>query len=144
MLGRKDFTRQELDHARATIDRQLAAYRALETATHASGDKDAVTALEAFEPLFFDNLALTLDRFFVHRLRSVTGKDGNPLNELELIADSLLNNGGTLRGNNVIKYRPDDSVLELRPGDTIALRLADFERLADAFFVDLERKFVTA
>lgn len=42
----------------------------------------------------------------------VTGKDGNPLNEVELLADSLMNNEGILRGNNVIKLIPDQSVLK--------------------------------
>lgn len=56
-----------------------------------------------FEPLFFNNLALALDRFFVHRLRVVTGKDTNALNELELICDSLMNNENVMRGASVIK-----------------------------------------
>ena len=30
----------------------------------------------------FNNMTLVLDRYFVHRLRTVTGKDGNPLNQL--------------------------------------------------------------
>jgi hypothetical protein len=40
--------------------------------------------LEAFETLLFNNMILVLDRNFVHRLRMVIGKDGNPLNEVEL------------------------------------------------------------
>jgi hypothetical protein len=42
----------------------------------------------------------------------VTGKDGNPLNEVELLTESLINNG-VLRGNNVIKHVPTESVLKL-------------------------------
>lgn len=33
----------------------------------------------------------------------VTGKDGNPLNEVEMLSDSLMNNDGVLRGINMIK-----------------------------------------
>lgn len=83
-----------------------------------------------------------LDRFFVHRFRMVAGKDGNPLNEVELICDSLMNNDGVLRGNNVIKYVPDQSVVKLNLGDRIQLTADDFERLSAAFFEELERRFL--
>ena len=143
MLGRKDYTREELDNGKASIDRQLAAYRALATAV--SGAKDggkAEAALDDFEAPFFNNMVLALDRPFVHRLRVTTGKDGNALNEVELLVDSLINNGGVLRGNNVIKVVPDESVLKLQIGDPIRLSGDDFERLAAAFFAELDRKFV--
>jgi hypothetical protein len=87
-------------------------------------------------------MTLALDRYFVHRLRVVTGKDGNPLNEVEPRADSLLNNNGVLRGNNVIKYTPDRSVTKLNIGDSIRLTAAEFERLSEAFLAELERNFV--
>jgi hypothetical protein len=80
----------------------------------------------------------------VHRLRIVTGKDGNPINEVELISDSLMNNDGVLRGSNVIKYVPEQSVTKLKVGDTIRLTEDDFERLSAAFLDELERKFVPA
>jgi hypothetical protein len=72
----------------------------------------------------------------------VTGKDGNPLNEVELLTESLINNNGVLRGNNVIKHVPTASVLKLEIGDRIRLTAGDFERLATAFFADLERTFL--
>ena len=72
----------------------------------ASGDADAQAALEAFEPALLNSLVLDLDRRFVHRFRMVAGKDGNPLNEVELIVEPLMNNDGVLRGNKVVKYVP--------------------------------------
>ena len=87
-------------------------------------------------------MVLVLDRYFVHRIRPVAGKDGNALNEVELIADSLMNNGGVFQGNNVIKYVPESSVLKLRAGDAIRLKAADFEMLAAAFFDELKSKFL--
>jgi hypothetical protein len=105
-------------------------------------DKRVNAALEAFEPLFFNNMTLVLDRYFVHRVRMVTGKDGNPLNEVELLSDSLMNNDAILRGNNVIKLAPDQSVVKLHIGDPIRLTAEDFERLAAAFFAEIERKFL--
>jgi hypothetical protein len=141
MLGRKDYTQEELDHATRAINQQLTAYKKLLTALNGDDPKVAA-AVEAFEPLLFNNMTLVLDRYFVHRLRGVTGKDGNPLNEVELLADSLMNNGGELRGNNVIKYKPEESILKLEVGQSIRLSASDFERLAQAFFADLEAKFV--
>ena len=135
MLGRNSYTREELDTARAALDRQLAAYRTLaETADTA--------ALADFEPLFFDNMTLVLDRLFVHRIRSTSGKDGNPLNEVELLTESLMGNDGVFRGNNVIKYVPEKSVVGLNPGDRIRLTAEQFEHLCRAFLVELERRFV--
>jgi hypothetical protein len=141
MLGRKDYTKQELDNATSAIEKQIAAYKKLARAIDASRDAKAQTALDAFEPLFFNNMILVLDRYFVHRLRQVTGKDGNPLNEVELLTESLLNNNGVLRSNNVIKFVPDESVLKLSIGDKIRLNVADFEALASAFLADIKRKF---
>jgi hypothetical protein len=124
MLGRKDYTRKELDDGRARIDEQL-------------------RTLAKFEREFFVNLLLTLDRLYVHRLRSSTGKDGNPLNEVELIVDSLLNNDGVFRvDNKSIKYKPEESVSGLAVGDRIELDRAGFEELYGAFMADLEAKFV--
>jgi hypothetical protein len=136
MLGRKSYTQEEVDNAKTVIAEQLAAYKELAKAS------EGEAALEAFEPLFFNNLVLALDRRFVHRLRGVTGKDGNPLNEVELIVESLMNNEGVLRGNNVIKFVPEQSVLKLEPGDRIRLSAAQFERLSKAFFADLESKYL--
>jgi hypothetical protein len=141
MLGRKTYEPEELAHAKKAMDSQLKAYKKLAKAVGASGDPDAQSALKAFEPLFTGNLALALDRRFVHRLRVVTGKDGTPLNELELISESLMNNDGVMRGNNVIKYIPEDSVLKLEVGDHIVPTAADFERLSKAVQGEVQAKF---
>jgi hypothetical protein len=144
MLGRKDFTQDELDAARAAVDQQLTAYRALAEAVAAgTSDDDKVgAALQQLGTPVFNGLALALDRRFVHRVRMVTGKDGGPLNELELIAESLMNNDGVLRGNNVVRYVPEQSVLQLQPGDRITLTAEDLERLSGAVFAELEARFV--
>lgn len=145
MLGRKDYTREEFDHGKAVVDSQLAAYlqlaRALDNATI---EEKVRCAQQDFEAQFFNNLTLLLDRHYVHRLRGVTGKDGNPLNEVELIVESLMNNDGVFRGNTVVKYVPEESVVRLKPGDQIRLTADDFERLSAAFFQELERKYLPA
>ncbi len=138
MLGRKDFTRDEIDRAKAVIDQQLTAYRALASATPGGAGE---ATLAAFESHLFDNLVLTLDRFFVHRVRAVSGKDANPLNEVEVLVESLLV-GDVLRTNKVIKWLPENTVLGLADGDPIALTEAQFTALADAFFTELESRFL--
>ena len=141
MLGRKTYTPDELDTATTAVDRQLAAYKKLVRAIDTS-DPPVASALADFEPLFFNHMTLALDRYFVHRVRMVTGKDGTPLNEVELVVDSLLTNGGILRDSNVIKLVPDESVLRLRVGDRIRVSAKEFERLSKAVLAEVREKFV--
>jgi hypothetical protein len=132
MLGRKDFTGEEIEAALTAVREQLATFRAIE-----DGERDT----DALEPVFFNAAALALDRRFVHRLRTVTGKAGTPLNELELVADALMNNGGVFRTGKVISYRPERSVLGFEAGDRVELTADAFERLAKGVFAELSEKF---
>jgi hypothetical protein len=141
MLGRKDYTQDELDAAARAVAAPVSAYNKLAKAADAAADSQVARALEAMEPLLFNNLALALDRRFVHRLRMVVGKQTNPLNELELISESLMNNDGVLRGNNVIKYDPEQSVAKLNLGERIRLTVAQFDTLSNAVLTDVERRF---
>jgi hypothetical protein len=124
----------------------LAAHGSLAGAVTAAsaGGTGPQSALDDFDRLFFNTLVLALDRLYVHRLRGVTGKDSNALNEVELIVESLMNNDGVFRGNNVIKYAPEQSQVGLKAGDRIRLTGAQFERLSAAFFAELESKFLEA
>jgi hypothetical protein len=143
MLGRNSYTKEEFDQGKAAIDRQIAAYKALTKATdNAAADKKLDASLATFEPLFFNNMVVALDRYFVHRLRTMSGKDGNPLNEVFMLCESLTSNNGVLQDSTVIKYVPEKSVLQLQIGDRIAVMADEFERLAAAFFDELERKFL--
>jgi hypothetical protein len=142
LLGRSSYTQEEFDQAKAAIARQLTAYKKLVKTVEESSDPGAKKALEVFEPLFFNHMTLALDRYFVHRVRNVTGKDGNPLNEVELLTESLINNDGVLRDNNVLKLAPGQSTSKLNVGDKIKLSAAQFERLSKAFLADLHRKFL--
>ncbi len=87
-------------------------------------------------------MILVLDRYDVHGFRMVSGKDGNPLHEVEMICDSLMSNNGILRGSNVIKYIPDQSIVKPNTGDQIRLSAEESERLSAAFFAELERSFL--
>jgi hypothetical protein len=145
MLGRKKYTQEEIDQGKAALDRQLAAYKQLvKAAAGATTDDRIAAAVAAFEALFFNNMTLVLDRYFVHRLPGADyeGKDGNPLNEVRIICDSLINNHGIMRGDRQIKLTPERSVVKLNIGDPIRLTEEEFERLSEAFFAELERRFL--
>jgi hypothetical protein len=89
---------------------------------------------------------------FVHRLTGSEGKDGNPLNEVRVICNSILLNDGRLQVDKLpgwpnsagsgIKLPPDTSVLKLKAGDEIKLTEATFTRLAKAFFEELSKKYL--
>lgn len=67
MLGRKNYTQEEIDTGRAMVEADLRAYRRLP-------DAAKTKALQL------------LDYMFVHRLRSIEGKHGNPLIEVRFCA----------------------------------------------------------
>jgi hypothetical protein len=143
VLGRKNYTNGELDHARTSLENRCKAYKALiEAITTRTPDKQVDAALSSFEVLFFNNLVLAPDRPFVHSLRMVTGKDTNALNEVELLCDSIMNNNGIFAGNKVIEYVPERSVLRLEVGDPIRLTESLFERLSSTFFTEIETRFL--
>jgi hypothetical protein len=134
VLGMKTYEAVYVDGCRNQLDAQLAAYDALV----ADAQADVVAA---FAPRFFAGLVVVLDAYFTHRLRTVEGKDGNPLNEVRMMAESITANHGVLAANPSIKYKPDQAVLGLAIGDTIHLDRTDFQRLADAYFVEIRQKF---
>jgi hypothetical protein len=127
MLGRNSFEPAELESARTAVRKQLADWRV----SGAGGD---------LETTYFTSLVLALDRPFVHRIRKLTGKDTNPLSEVELLVDSLIGNDGRFVDGTVVKWQPEKSVLGLAPGDEIRLRADDYERLATAFLDELAKR----
>ena len=135
MLGKNSYAPEYVEQCRADVDQLLKAYRKLVTAAKGSA------AVAAFEPRFCNHLVLALDEYFVHRLRGVEGKDGNPCNEVRMIADSVMLNDGALTVEKAIKLTPETSVLGLAPGDRIALDEKTFTKLAAAYFDEIEAKF---
>ena len=144
MLGRRSYTTKEFDDAHAAIAEQVKAYRAIVKANAGAGaeKKKAAAAIAKFEPLFFNNLLLALDRRFVHRIRAVAGKDANPLNEVELLCTSLMDDDGILTKSTVLKLDPDESATKIQLGERIELTAEQFDRLCAAFFAELKTRFV--
>ena len=138
MLAVKTYPPDYIDACRARVREQLQAY---DTLLAASGRGKAATALASFAGPFFDNLVLALEMSFVHRTRAVEGKDGNPLNEVRMLADSILRNRGVLSADKTIAYTPESSTLGLEIGAEIRLDHEQFRRLSDAFFTELEARF---
>jgi hypothetical protein len=142
MLGRKNYAQEEIDAARAMVEADLRAYKRL---------PDAAKTKE-FETVFFNRAVLLLDYMFVHRLTGIEGKDGNPLNEVRVLCNSILLNKGRLQidklpgwptsASAALKLPPDTSVLKLKAGDEVKLSEIDFVRLTKAFFAELEKKYL--
>jgi len=72
----------------------------------------------------------------------VTGTEGTPLNQLQMLTDALVNNGGILRNSTVIKLVPEESVLKLSIGDPVRFTAGEFGRLAEVVLAELERAFL--
>lgn len=141
MLGMKTYSQGYIDACRARVDAGVRAYRK-QAGKSPSGE---------FEHRFFNDQVLLLDYMFVHRLTGIEGKDGNPLNEVRVLCNSIRLNKGKLQVDKLpgwpnsagsgIKLPPEKSVLKLEPGAAVKLTEADFVRLAKAFFDELEKKF---
>ncbi len=129
MLGVKNYSQEYIDRCRSRIVGDTAAFRSIGAAG------------EEFEHRFFNNQVIVLDAMFVHRLRTVEGKDGNPLNEVRMLSNSMLVHGDIFTADSTIKLKPEKTILRLQFGDAIALNEVTFVALAEAFFAELERKF---
>ena len=110
----------------------------------ATSTRLAQPAREAFDAVFFNNITLVLDRYFVHRFAGpkFEGKDGNPLKEVRLLTDSVMNHDSVMRADKQIKLPPERSVLGIAVGERMALSEDQFERLSEAFFAELETRFL--
>lgn len=145
MLYKKKYPQEYIDACREKITGHVEAYRKLVLAARKHSAKNGATldkAIESFEPHFFNNLVLTLDCHFARRARALEKKDGNALNEVRMLCASLATDHGMLQADKSIKYNPSRAVLRYRLGDKIRVHEADFERLCDAFFDEIEAKYL--
>lgn len=145
MLAKGNYPQEYVNWCRTQVDQQLVAYDDLLDAIglDASDNQTAVgSAVESFTHRFFNHLVIALNAYFVHRTQGQEGKDGNPLNEVRVLCRSLMEHDGTLVADKQIKLDPSTSVLGYHPGEEILLDEEDFTRLSEAFFAEIERKFV--
>ncbi len=125
------------------MESQLSTYKQLiASARNQVGTNDPLNAaIESFEPQFFNHMVLVLDNYFVHRARGLKKKDGNSLNEVKMLCNSIINNQNKLSADKTIKYDAAKSVLKYKIGDQIKLNEADFLLMYTAFFVEIEKKY---
>ncbi len=146
MLSVNAYPQDYIDSCRHKIVQMVAAYEnMMGLLSKQSRTNEVLTAsvINAFDDNFFNNMVLVLDNLFVNRSRTIEGKDGNPAHEVRILSASIASNKGRLTPEKSAKYDPATSVLHLKPGDEIRLRLADFAALSGAYFAEIERKFKT-
>ncbi len=141
MLGMKTYPTEYIAACKKRVEANVKAWR---KQVGKSADPD-------FEARFFNDQTLLLDYMFVHRLSGTEGKDGNPLNEVRVLCNSLLLNEGKLQVEKKpdwptsavsgLKLPPEKSALGLKNGDAIKVTEAGFLKLSKAFFAELERKY---
>ncbi len=89
----------------------------------------------------WNQLLVALEHWFVQRIPKLEGRDGNPLNEVRVLADSVIEHGAVVTVPKGIKLRPDTSVLGFAAGEEISLDADSFERLFDAFLAEVEERY---
>lgn len=138
MLGVRKYEKKFINACRTNINEQLKTYnKLLMDIRNPFG-----VSVKEFEHAFFRNMVILLDAFFVHRLRTIEGKDGNPLNEARVVSSSLLFNNGKLKMDSSIRLKPEKSILKFNPGEDIKITQEGFSLLANAFFRELEKKYL--
>jgi len=136
MLAQGTYDADYIADCRAQVESDIAAFDS--ASVENEGDDHAVDDLEVS---YFGALLLALELRFVRREREPGAKVG-ALDEVRLVADSLMTNGGRLLEPDGFTLDPASSVLGLRPGDDIVVRYADFVRLSRAFFAELESRYL--
>ena len=134
MLGRSSYPAAQIAAARREFARLAAGWRVVS----AQSEPRAVAQAEV---QMFNQMVVALDAWFMHRLRGAEGKDGNPMNEVRLLAAGVTTHGGVFPSDPTIKWKPESSVSGYRPGDAIALTEEVFSRLADVFLHGITAKF---
>lgn len=137
MLARNSYTQEFIASCKARVNADVQVFRDLVK----SAGSNSGTALAAIEPVYFNNLLLAMDSSFTHRTRALEKKDGNPLNEVRVLCRSIGENNAVLIKDSTIHLNPATSVLALAIGDPIALTLADFVRISDAYFAEMLVKY---
>lgn len=129
MTDRTTYTSDEVESCRDNCDALIAAWGANEV--------DDST----LESLVFGQAVVVLHTWFGHRRRELEGGDGNPMNEVRVIADSIVDNDAVLRVEGPITWVPERTVLRLDVGDDVQITANGFERLTAAYLAAIESTY---
>ena len=129
MTDRTTYTSDEVESCRDNCDALIAAWGANEV--------DDST----LESLVFGQAVVVLHTWFGHRRRELEGGDGNPMNEVRVIADSIVDNDAVLRVAGPITWVAERTVLRLAVGDDVEVTANGFERLAAAYIAAIESTY---
>lgn len=130
MLGRTSYSPDELESCRDAADALLAVWQANDIHD------------ETLENLVFTQAVVALHAWFVHRSPELEGTSGNPMNEVRVLADSVIANGGVVRVEGPIRWVPERTVLRLAVGDEVVVTANSYERLAAAYLDAVSDTFV--
>ena len=129
MPDRSTYSADEIESCRDNCDALLAAWGA--------NDVEDST----LESLVFGQAVVVLHTWFGHRHRGLEGDDGNPINEVRVIADSIVDNDAVLRVEGPITWVPERTVLHLAVGDEVEITANGFERLTAAYLAAIEATY---
>ena len=128
MLGRQNYPREYIERCQLDIATQIAEFR----------EMPPVSA--SFAQRLAGHLVIVMDACFTYRARDVVGKDGNPLNEVRVLAQSWMY-GTTVVEDSTVKWDTEKMVLGLSKGDDIVLTMGHVDHLQRAFFAELTEKY---
>lgn len=128
MPGRQNYPQEYVDSCQQQIESQLSEMR------------DMPPVPTSFAHRLAGHLVIVMDACFAQRVRGVDGKDGNPLNEVRVLAQSLMQ-GTTVMEDSTISWEPEKLVLGLAVDDDIELSVKDVDRLQQAFFAEMNDKY---
>jgi hypothetical protein len=96
---------------------------------------------DTFERQVLNHMILALDHHFLHRSRNMEGKDGNPLNEVRMLCNAIMESDGRMSADKTIRYKPEMSIPKFKPGDEIRLNADGLTRLSAPFFDEIRKKY---
>jgi len=126
MLSVNSYDKKYVNDCRVKVNALLSTYRDVLSAK-------PLAAIKAFEPHVFNHMVPALNDYFCHRARAMESKDGNALNEVRILANSVASADGTFQLDKTIKYDPAKSILSYKIGDKVSLSADEFPPFSSVF-----------